>query len=63
MRLSRMQHEINTLRSPIPEGGSTWLEDEIERLQTSCKQMVQQVEEAGPYGKSSSRCKCDTSFR
>lgn len=49
-RLMRMQHEIQTLRSPIPEGGANRLEDEILRLQSSCKQMVQQVEEAGPYG-------------
>lgn len=50
-RLTQMQREINTLRSPIPAGGTTRLIDEIQRLRHSCKQMVQEVEEAGPYSK------------
>lgn len=49
-RLQRMQHEIQTLCAPIPAGGASRLAADIERLQSSCKLMVQQVEEAGPYG-------------
>lgn len=49
-RLARMQHEIDTLRTPMPADGASRLEEDIARLQASCKQMVQLVEEAGPYG-------------
>lgn len=46
-----MQREISTLLSPIPQGGTTRLISEIQRLRQSCKQMVQEVQEAGPaYG-------------
>lgn len=49
--LYNMQREISTLLSPIPQGGATQLISEIQRLRQSCKQMVQEVQEAGPaYG-------------
>lgn len=49
-RLLLMQEEINTLHAPIPLGGARQLAEDIRQLQDSCKQMVQLVEEAGPYG-------------
>lgn len=49
-RLTLMQEEINTLQAPIPPGGSGQLAEDIRQLQNSCKQMVQLVENAGPYG-------------
>lgn len=47
-RLYLMQRELRTLQAPLPAGGSLSLADEIERLRYNCKQMVQEVEEAGP---------------
>lgn len=50
-RLESMQREIWALNAPLPVGGPERLQDEIERLRTTCKQMAMAVEEAGEFGR------------
>ena len=51
-----MQRELKAIEAPIPEGGSKQLSEEIEQLRINCKQMAQEVEEAGPsYGEYSAK--------
>ncbi|XP_031629220.1 probable basic-leucine zipper transcription factor N isoform X2 [Contarinia nasturtii] len=48
-RLERMQRELLAIQAPLPHGGLTALNFEIEELQKNCRLLAQQVEESGPY--------------
>lgn len=51
-RLQFIQRELQVFQAQLPPGSSQRLAEEIERLRLNCKQMSQEVEEAGPgYGK------------
>lgn len=53
-----MQQEISTFNAPIPPGVAQQLAEDIRRLQNSCKQHVQLVQEAGPYSEIDFYCIC-----
>lgn len=46
--LQFIQQELQVFQAPLPPGSSQRLAEEIERLHLNCKQMSQEVEEAGP---------------
>lgn len=50
--LQSIQRELQLFQAQLPPGSSQRLAEEIEILRLNCKQMSQEVEEAGPgYGK------------
>lgn len=50
--LERMKRELLVIQSPIPGDEIDTLTKEIEELRNDCKQMAQEVDEAGSsYGK------------